>query len=652
MYEEFYGFKQLPFQLLPNPDFFYRSQKHENALTHLEYGVFERAGFIVITGEIGTGKTTLLRYLLRSLDKNLPIALLTQTYLQPEDLLRTLCQEFSLPHENKGKAEMIELFGEFLVEKYRQKQYVILILDEAQNLPLETLEEIRMLSNLDADNECLLQIILVGQSPLRTKLQRRGLRQLFQRVEVSYHLEPLDRQDIKDYIRYRLATAGRAENELFDDAAMEAIFEYSRGVPRLINAVCHGCLVCGYADTQQKIHRDVVETVLKDRVRWGLFPQANSSENQEKAATLSEPSKSGDDGLSYNHLSDQLERFIVVSEYSMKMFENVAASLAAIPSEANVTALNEQLADERKARETLVHKLAQVENALSQTMYALSQITREHIEHDKLGAISDHGKSEPPSELYSYSRHYSHREEDGPSTATQQFRRQELLSQTARGIIGKLKALFSQCLKGFLQYYRSLYSAIPRRTNTTYLILTILGFLVAGAAFWFSGVIEPNAQGPAFPRSDSAAPRNTMRLLDSTPTISESKTYLPHINPEADNQEAQFIDAETLISPGETDQLLSEPVVAENQIPSLATKPDLLTRETQVSSPASRTETYVSLPPLAKIRSKPDLSAPVLQRISQGTRVQVVAQVEDWLQLELKEGINGWIHHSLLQHEN
>jgi general secretion pathway protein A len=148
MYEEFYGFKQLPFQLLPNPDFFYRSQKHENALTHLEYGVFERAGFIVITGEIGTGKTTLLRYLLRSLDKNLPIALLTQTYLQPEDLLRTLCQEFSLPHENKGKAEMIELFGEFLVEQYRQKQYVILILDEAQNLPLETLEEIRMLSNL------------------------------------------------------------------------------------------------------------------------------------------------------------------------------------------------------------------------------------------------------------------------------------------------------------------------------------------------------------------------------------------------------------------------------------------------------------------------------------------------------------------------
>ncbi|MGD9359078.1 MAG: AAA family ATPase, partial [Desulfobacterales bacterium] len=337
MYEEFYGFKQPPFQLLPNPDFFYRSQKHENALTHLEYGVFERAGFIVITGEIGTGKTTLMRYLLRSLDKNLPIAFLTQTCLQPEDLLRTLCQEFSLPHENKGKAEMIELFGAFLVEQYRQKQYVILILDEAQNLPIETLEEIRMLSNLDADNECLLQIILVGQPPLRTKLQRRELRQLYQRVEVSYQLEPLDRHELKDYIRYRLTAAGRADTELFDDTAMEAIFEYSRGVPRLINTVCHGCLVCGYADAQQKIHRDVVQTVLKDRVRRGLFSQANSFENQEKAAMSSEPRKSGDDG--YNHLSAQLERLIEVSEYSMKMFEKVAASLAAITSEANVAAL-------------------------------------------------------------------------------------------------------------------------------------------------------------------------------------------------------------------------------------------------------------------------------------------------------------------------
>lgn len=388
-----------------------------------------------------------------------------------------------------------------------------------------------MLSNLDADNECLLQIILVGQPPLRTKLQRRGLRQLHQRVEVSYHLEPLDRQELKDYIRYCLSTAGRVDTELFDDTAMEAIFEYSRGVPRLINAVCHGCLVCGYVDTQKKIHRDVVETVLKERMRWGLFPKANSLENQEKVATLSELSKSGDDASSYNHLSAQLERLIEISEYSMKMFEKVAASLAAIPSEANVTALNEQLADERKAREALEHKLAQVEDSLSQTKHALSQIIREDIDHDELGAISDHGKPEPPSDLV---------------------------------------------------------------------------FLVAGVALWFSGVIEPTAQGPTSHRRDSAAPRSTMRLLGSTPTITASKTYLPHINPDAANLEAQFFDAETSILPSQTDQLLSGPVAAESQIPPLETKPDLLTRGIQVSPPASRTETYVSLPPLAKIRSKPD----------------------------------------------
>jgi general secretion pathway protein A len=620
-------------------------------LTHLEYGVFERAGFIVITGEIGTGKTTLMRYLLRSLDKNLPIALLTQTCLQPEDLLRTLCQEFSLPHENKGKAEMIEVFGAFLVEQYRQKQYVILILDEAQNLPLETLEEIRMLSNLDADSECLLQIILVGQPPLRTKLQRRELRQLYQRVEVSYHLEPLDRQELKDYIRYRLATAGRADTELFDDTAMEAIFEYSRGVPRLINTVCNGCLVCGYADAQKKIHRDVVETVLEDRMRWGLFAQANSSENQEKAATFSEPSKSGDDASSYSHLGAQLKRLIEVSEYSMKMFEKLTASLAAIPSEASVTALNEQLADERKARESLELKLAQVTDALSQTKLALSQIICSDNDRSKLGAFSDRGESEPPSDLYTYGRHRSHREDDGLSTADQRLRRQALFRQRARGIIGKSKTLFSQYLKGFVQHDRSLFSAIPRRINTTHLIFTILVFFVAGAALWFSGVNEPTTQGPAAGRRDFAAPRSTMRLLDSAPTLSASKTYLPHINPDAANLETQFFDTDMLMSPSETDQLLNGPGAAGSQIPSLETTPDILTRETQVSSPASRAETYVSLPPLAKIRSNPDLSATVLQRISQGTRVQVVAQVEDWLQLELKGGISGWIHHSLLRQE-
>jgi hypothetical protein len=335
----------------------------------------------------------------------------------------------------------------------------------------------------------------------------------------------------------------------------------------------------------------------------------------------------------------------------MKMFEKVAASLAAIPSEANVAVLNEQLADERNAREALEHKLAQVEDVLSQTKHALSQTIREDNDPDKFGAISDHGESEPPSELYSNSRHYSRKEEDGLSTTDQQFRRQELLGQTAKLIIGKSKTLFSKCLKGFVQHDRSLFSAIPRRINTTHLILTVLVFLVTGAALWFSGVIGQTAQGPA-QRLESAAPRSTMRLSDSAPAMAASKTQLPNINPDVDNQEAQVSDADRSISMIQTDHLPSGSAVAEDQIPPRETKPDLLAHGTQASSSSeSRAETYVSLPPLAKIRSKPDLSAPVLQRISQGTRVQVAAQVEDWLQLELKGGTIGWIHHSLLRQE-
>ncbi len=272
MYEQFYGFKRKPFQLLPNPDFFFRSKKHDIALTYLEYGIYERAGFIVITGEIGTGKTTLLNYLLRTSKKDLPIIYLSQTYLNPEDFLRIICQELSLPYEGRKKSELIELFGTFLVDQFKKDRYVILIIDEAQNLPLETLEELRMLSNLDAGSENLLQIILVGQPLLREKLRGESLKQLAQRVEVSYHLGPLDRDEIGDYIRYRIEKAGGSDKELFGEDAIEEIYNYSKGIPRIINSVCHMCLVYGMADEIRRIDRALVLNVLKDRSDWDLIP--------------------------------------------------------------------------------------------------------------------------------------------------------------------------------------------------------------------------------------------------------------------------------------------------------------------------------------------------------------------------------------------
>ncbi len=288
MYEQFYGFKRKPFQLLPNADFFFRSRKHDIALTYLEYGIYERAGFIVITGEIGTGKTTLLNYLLRTIKKDLPIVYLSQTYLNPEEFLRIICQEFSLPHEGKGKSELIELFGKFLVEQFQKDRYVILILDEAQNLPFETLEEIRMLSNLDAGSENLLQIILVGQPALREKLRWERLRQLSQRIEVSYHLGPLDRDETGAYIRYRIERAEGPDLDIFDDEAIEEIYNYSGGIPRIINAVCHMCLVYGMADELRKIDHSLVKNVLKDRSSWELLPE--KKEEVEKEPQMVPPS--------------------------------------------------------------------------------------------------------------------------------------------------------------------------------------------------------------------------------------------------------------------------------------------------------------------------------------------------------------------------
>ena len=277
MYEHFYGFKKKPFQLLPNPDFLFRSKKHDIALTYLEYGIYDRAGFIVITGEVGTGKTTQLNLLLRTLKQDITIVFLSQTCLNPDEFLRIICQELSLPHAGKGKSELIELFGKFLIEQFQKGQHVILILDEAQNLPLETLEEIRMLSNLDAGNETLLQIILVGQAELRDKLRWEGLRQFAQRIEVSYHLGPLDLAETGDYIRYRIKTAEGPDHELFDDAAIEEIYNYSKGIPRLINAVCHMCLVYGMADELKKVDHPLVANVLKERSNWDIIPNDKDS---------------------------------------------------------------------------------------------------------------------------------------------------------------------------------------------------------------------------------------------------------------------------------------------------------------------------------------------------------------------------------------
>ena len=363
MYEHFYGFKQKPFQLLPNADFLFRSKKHDVALTYLEYGIYDRAGFIVITGEIGTGKTTLLNYLLRTLKQDLPIVYLSQTYLNPEEFLRILCQEFSLPHEGKGKSGLIELFGKFLVDEFQKGHHGILILDEAQNLPLETLEEIRMLSNLDAGNEPLLQIILVGQPTLREKLRWEGLRQLAQRVEVSYHLGPLDLDETKDYIRYRIERAEGPGPDLFSDSAMEEIYNYSKGIPRLINAVCHMCLVYGMADEQKKIDLPLVVNVLKDRSNWDLLPL--DKESTEKGPPGVVPAFADTvkiEGILKN-LESKFGLFVEIAQSSRVALEEIVARLPEEEKSKVKTNPSEESMTMRSQWNTLLVRLGRIEKA-------------------------------------------------------------------------------------------------------------------------------------------------------------------------------------------------------------------------------------------------------------------------------------------------
>jgi len=272
MYRDFYGFRQKPFNLVADPGFLYMSSKHRLALTYLEYGLMDGIGFVLLTGEIGAGKTTLIRKLLSQLPEDIEVAVVFNTNVSAEQLVELILQEFELKARGRRKAAHLDILNQFLINKYGEGQRVVLIVDEAQNLSQEALEEIRMLSNLQTDQEPLLQILLVGQPSLRMKMQKPSLAQLNQRVAVSYHLKSLDLQETKEYIFYRLRKAGGEKSQIFQAKAIESIFRYSQGIPRAINTICDAALVYGYADELRVIDGKVIEQVVKDKEEVGLGP--------------------------------------------------------------------------------------------------------------------------------------------------------------------------------------------------------------------------------------------------------------------------------------------------------------------------------------------------------------------------------------------
>lgn len=283
MYESFYGFREKPFSLLPDCGFLYLSGKHRMALTLLEYGLMNQAGFAVISGDIGTGKTTLIRQLLNTMDPSIKVGLISNTHQAFGDLMKWIALAFDLPHQGRNKVELYQDFMDFIIQEYAQGRRTLLIIDEAQNMSAETLEELRMLSNVNADKDQVLQIMLVGQRELRDTLRRPDLVQFAQRIGVDYHLEPLSEQETSDYIRHRCRTAG-GQLGLFSDQSCQQVYRFTGGVPRLINLLCDTALVYGYAEQREKVDAALIKDVAQDKQKGGLFQSQAADPGKEPAA--------------------------------------------------------------------------------------------------------------------------------------------------------------------------------------------------------------------------------------------------------------------------------------------------------------------------------------------------------------------------------
>lgn len=264
MYKEFYGLKENPFNVTSDPAFFFSSTRHSEAFSHLIYGIEQRKGILVITGEIGTGKTTLCRTLLNQLDSRVKTAFILNPNFSELQLLQLIIKDLGIAVASKNKASLINAFNDFLLEETNRGHNVALIIDEAQNLNERQLEQVRLLSNLETEKEKLLQIILVGQPELGEKLKLSTLRQLNQRVTVRYHILPLDKSELQSYILHRLKVAGATEKLAFTNEAIEEIYLYSGGTPRLVNIICDRALLAGFVQGTFVIDYNVIKKCIEE----------------------------------------------------------------------------------------------------------------------------------------------------------------------------------------------------------------------------------------------------------------------------------------------------------------------------------------------------------------------------------------------------
>jgi general secretion pathway protein A len=292
MYEKHFSFKHKPFELIPNPDFLFLSNTHKKAITYIDYGIKEKIGFILLTGEIGSGKTTIVRNLIKNLNGSVRLSRVNNTKVSSEQLIAMINDDFGLDVEGKSKTKLLSDLNEFLINQYSDKFQPILLIDEAQNLSPDLLEEIRMLSNLETDRAKLLQIILVGQPELKKTLMMPELMQLRQRININYHIAPLTIDETERYIKHRLSIAGNPDAIEFEDTMVSRIYQFSRGIPRLINILCDFALLAAYVDARKTVNIEIIQEVIKDlesRDYWSeSLERSNDREWNEEYTELKE----------------------------------------------------------------------------------------------------------------------------------------------------------------------------------------------------------------------------------------------------------------------------------------------------------------------------------------------------------------------------
>ena len=300
MYLEHFELKDFPFRLTPDTDYLYMSPSHSRAISYMEYAVFNQEGFVVITGEIGSGKTTLIQKLLSEMDESINVAKVFQTQLDEVEFLQSVLVEFGMNPFSAKKVELLNMLNQFLVDSYMNQKRVVLIVDDAQNLSNRVLEEICMLSGVETQKEKILHVILVGQPELNKNIEAPEMQQLLQRVSLRYHMRALTESEQVKYVDHRLGVAGNSK-KIFNDDIYAYVYKYTGGIPRLINTLCDTALTCAYADGDSFVGLDTVKTAV-DELQWSEFEEYKKNIEEQQAINIeAEVREAGEQQYTYSN---------------------------------------------------------------------------------------------------------------------------------------------------------------------------------------------------------------------------------------------------------------------------------------------------------------------------------------------------------------